>query len=306
MSGGKPILVTGAHRSGTTWVGRMLALAPGVGYIHEPFNPFTSPGISGARFERFYTLVSAEDEGAYLPHLSRTLAFDYGVGRQLRAIRKPADVARSFRDAAAFARARRRHLRPLVKDPIALLSAEWLAERFEMTVVVTIRHPAAFAGSLMRFGYRHDFAGFAADRRLVEGVLAPFAEEIRGQAAQPASPLEEAALLWRILYSVVDGYRARHPDWAFVRHEDASTAPLATFEELYARLGLELTPAARREIERHSRAGNPVEAEQRHAIRLDSAANVEGWRARLAPEEIARLRAATADVWPRFYSDDDW
>ena len=33
-----PILVTGSHRSGTTWAGQMLATAPGIGYIHEPFN----------------------------------------------------------------------------------------------------------------------------------------------------------------------------------------------------------------------------------------------------------------------------
>jgi hypothetical protein len=31
-----PILVTGAHGSGTTWVGKLLALAPGTGYAHEP------------------------------------------------------------------------------------------------------------------------------------------------------------------------------------------------------------------------------------------------------------------------------
>jgi hypothetical protein len=32
----RPILVTGSPRSGTTFVGRMLALSPGVHYIHEP------------------------------------------------------------------------------------------------------------------------------------------------------------------------------------------------------------------------------------------------------------------------------
>jgi LPS sulfotransferase NodH len=35
----RPILVTGAHRSGTTWVGKMLALAAGTGYAHEPSSP---------------------------------------------------------------------------------------------------------------------------------------------------------------------------------------------------------------------------------------------------------------------------
>jgi hypothetical protein len=51
----RPILVTGAHRSGTTWVGRMLALVPGVEYIHEPFNPVGPAGICNARFDHYYT-----------------------------------------------------------------------------------------------------------------------------------------------------------------------------------------------------------------------------------------------------------
>ncbi len=31
-----PILVTGTHRSGTTWVGKMLAAGPSTAYISEP------------------------------------------------------------------------------------------------------------------------------------------------------------------------------------------------------------------------------------------------------------------------------
>jgi hypothetical protein len=33
-----PILVTGTPRSGTTWVGKIIATSPSVGYIKEPFN----------------------------------------------------------------------------------------------------------------------------------------------------------------------------------------------------------------------------------------------------------------------------
>ena len=36
--GRRPILVTGSHRSGTTWVGKTIALSPSVTYIGEPFN----------------------------------------------------------------------------------------------------------------------------------------------------------------------------------------------------------------------------------------------------------------------------
>jgi len=61
----KPILVTGAHRSGTTWVGKMLALPPGVAYVHEPFSPRTPKGLSPAGFEHYFTVVTSENEGRY-------------------------------------------------------------------------------------------------------------------------------------------------------------------------------------------------------------------------------------------------
>ena len=76
----KPILVTGAHRSGTTWVGKMLALAPGVAYIHEPFNPRTAAGLSPARFDRYFTVVTRENEARYRPGLEQTIRFRYGLG----------------------------------------------------------------------------------------------------------------------------------------------------------------------------------------------------------------------------------
>jgi hypothetical protein len=297
VSGAPPILVTGAHRSGTTWVGKMLALAPGVGYIHEPFSPATAPGISSAPFDEYFTRVTAGNEARYLPHLERTLAFRYATRAQLTALRAPRDVLRVVPDALAFARARRRNARPLVKDPIALLSADWLAARFGMDVVVTIRHPAAFAASVLRLGWSHDFTSFTGDERL---------RQFEAELGKPGGPLEQAGLLWRILYTVVDGYRAAHPEWTFVRHEDAARAPLETFEQLYVRLGLELTPHARRAIERSSAKENPSAASSPHAVELDSAASAERWRTQLAPVEIARLREATHDVWPRFYSDDDW
>jgi Sulfotransferase family len=301
----KPILVTGAHRSGTTWVGKMLALAPGVAYIHEPFNPRTSAGLSPAQFDRYFTVVTSENEARYRPGLEQTVRFRYGLGAQLRSLRGVADLARTGRDLVRVGRNRLTGKRPLVKDPIALLSAEWLAESFGMDVVVLIRHPAAFAASLKRLGWKHSFATFIQDGQVPE-VVRPYEAEIREQAERPGEILAQAALLWRLLYNAVDGYRERHPDWAFVRHEDASAEPVATFEGLYRKLGLDFTPAEREAIARASGSDNPVELAAPHAVELDSAASLGRWREDLTAEEVETLRERTRDVWPRFYSDEDW
>ena len=86
----RPILVTGAHRSGTTWIGKMLALAPGVGYIHEPFSPAHAGRDQQRAVRPYYTHVTAENEALYLPGLERTLRFEYGYRRQLRGAAEPA------------------------------------------------------------------------------------------------------------------------------------------------------------------------------------------------------------------------
>jgi sulfotransferase family protein len=301
----KPILVTGAHRSGTTWVGKMLALAPGVAYIHEPFSPRTAAGLSPARFDRYFTVVTSENEARYRPGLEQTIHFRYALGAQLRSLRGGRDLARIPRDLTRVEHARLSGARPLVKDPIALLSAEWLAETFGMDVVVLIRHPAAFAASLKRLGWKHSFATFIQDGGVPE-VLRPYEAEIREQAEQPGETLAQAALLWRVLYNAVDGYRERHPGWSFLRHEDVSAEPVATFERLYAQFGLEFTPSVRQSIARASAPDNPAELPTPHAVELDSAASIGRWREDLTGEEVETLRDRTRDVWPRFYSDADW
>ena len=51
---------------------------------------------------------------------------------------------------------------------------------------------------------------------------------------------------------------------------------------------------------------NPNELSRPHAVELDSAASLGRWREQLTLDEIQTLRERTSDVWPRFYSDEDW
>lgn len=61
----QPILVTGAHRSGTTWVGKMLAGSQ-VAYISEPLNVLHRPGVLCAKVKHWYQYVCDDNEAEYL------------------------------------------------------------------------------------------------------------------------------------------------------------------------------------------------------------------------------------------------
>lgn len=310
MSDGRPILVTGSIRSGTTWVGKTLATAPGVALIHEPFNIDHPVGIFAHRWSHQYTyLTDGGDETTRVDHALRdTLGFHY---RPLSHLRNRESALRTFgllRDLPRFWY--RRHVsrpRPLLKDPIALFSAEWLSERFDMDVVIMIRHPGAFAWSYQRIAEPNRFTDLLDQRAVMEGPLEPFVVEVE-RAARTNDPIYQAAILWRVLYATVAGYQDRHPDWVLARHEDLSTYPLEKFGDLFVRLELPFTEKTRHFIEHTTNRLNPVEAPNGkvHHIRRNSRENVNVWQRRLSWEDIGRVRTLTEDVADGFYATSTW
>jgi hypothetical protein len=158
----------------------------------------------------------------------------------------------------------------------------------------------------MKLGWSHDFALFLDQPLLLRDHLGPFEAEIRDYAERPREPLEQAILLWRLIYHVVRTFRERHPDWTFVRHEDISRDPVAGYDALFATLGVAIDDEIRGTIAAHSGSDNPTELREKHDVRLDSAANITSWQRRLSPEDVDRIRAGVADVAPDFYGDEDW
>ncbi len=304
----RSILVTGINRSGTTWVGETLARAPGVALIYEPFSPNHRRGVFRHPTPEWFTYVRADPSGRLAADLRRTLGFRYSYAAELPRIRSPRDAARMARDAARFARWRREGRRPLVKDPIAILAAPWLARELEMRVVVTIRHPAAYASSMRRLGWTHDFSGFLRQAELVDDLVPALRGDIEAMVRHPGDILDQAALLWNVIHTVIGAYRRDHPDWAFVRHEDLSAAPAAGFPDLFEQLGLEMTADVERYVAETTGAGNPAEAGPGvvHERRRDSGGAARTWHDRLTPEEVARVRSRTAAVAAGFYAEEDW
>jgi hypothetical protein len=302
------ILVTGSHRSGTTWVGRMLAVAPGVAYLHEPLSPRRWPGWLRRRPPHWFLYVCRDNEAEWEPLIRAVLALRYPLSNvaRVRDARQAAQVAEEVPFALWY---RFRGARPLLKDPIALMSSEWLAERFDVRPVVTVRHPAAFAGSLLRLDWpRFDFRNWLDQPLLLRDLLGPYEPAIRAFVERPGSLLDEAVLLWNAIHHVIGIFRARHPDWAFVRHEDLAEEPVKGFRDLYDRLDLRWDPVAEAAIVRatglHGRAEVP--AYLHRTVRRDSAGTRWTWRSRLSPDQQDRVRQGTAEVAAPWYGDEDW
>jgi Sulfotransferase family len=307
----RPILVTGSHRSGSTWVGKTLANASEVGYIREPFGVHHRRGVLDVRFPYWFPYISTENEGPYLRPMRDMLAYRHRTAAGLASARSPRDVALVVHDRTEFARFRKRHARPLLKDPIAVFSAEWIADRFDANVIALIRHPAAFTSSLKKYGWTHPFGDFVAQPLLMRDLLSSHAEQIERFAraqreSQEPDIVDQAILLWNLIHSAIRTYRERRHGWFFARHEDLSRSPVEGFRDMFGAVGVPFSAGTERAIAETTGSDNPAEVSDAGVLARDSRAGIWTWKARLSDQEIDRVRTGTEPLWRAFYADGDW
>jgi hypothetical protein len=138
--------------------------------------------------------------------------------------------------------------------------------------------------------------------------LASFQDEMEASLASSTDIVAQGSLLWRMVYTVVDKFRAAYPEFIVVRHEDLSRQPKAEFGHLYTALGLAFSPKVQKTLRNSSRSSNPEELSPArvHAVHLDSRASLSNWKKRLTDEEIERIRTLTAGVATKFYPEESW
>jgi hypothetical protein len=328
-AGARPIVVAGIPRSGTSWFGRVLESGGDVVYINEPLNtnvpPGHRPGLLHANVPHRFQYVCAENEDEYLAAFRDMFALRFHPLAELKANHGLYGVLRMLKYWSDFERGRLTRRRPLMDEPLACFSVEWLASRFGVQTVFLVRHPAAIAYSRKQLGHMADFSNLLRQRLLVKRFLVPFEAELE-EAQRRRDLIENACLLWRIVYSALVQLREHVADLYVVRHEDLSNEPLREFERAHSWLGVPFAERTRRFVAastsaRSDKKGATLEQRRkrahswsisRHGISktgfrpLDSKAYAARWKRGLTREEIARIRYATEDVAVHFYSAEDW
>ncbi|CAG1011975.1 hypothetical protein ANAEL_04311 [Anaerolineales bacterium] len=302
----QPILVTGAHRSGTTWVGKMLAADHNTAYISEPLNVLHRRGVYRAEVKRWYQYITPENEADYFPAFQQLLNLRYHLFAELTSLLSQKDFLRMGRDLSIFAKGKLLGQRALLKDPFAIFSTPWFAQRLDCKVVITIRHPGGFASSLKRLNWPFDFRDLLDQPLLMRDHLETDRADMESMPADDI--VGQSALLWRMIYRTVHSTLKMFPDFKVVRHEDLSLDPVAGYKSLYESLGLTFDEKVRNTILNSSSSENPTELSKKkvHSVKLDSRANMGNWKKRLTPEEITRIRKLTEDVSHLFYADEEW
>jgi hypothetical protein len=289
---GPPLFLTGTHRSGTTWLARMLG-ASGIWYAHEPFNP------NKGRWPEAFTYRRPGTEDA---------AVDALMGEVLNG---------GFRAALNLPNADKAWMplrwmppkvsRRLVKDPLACLLAPYLTQRFSLQTLVVFRHPAGFSASVARLGWpRAEFLQrFLADAALMSDHLEPHRALIERHANEDT--LASAAVLHGVLNKVL---------WTSVQagmgrallFEDLCADPIEGCRRLFEELGLPYDEGVRAEHEALCLGRERAVGEYRtHEVARNSNAMANSWRKELAPAARRELRAIWKEFGiPLYQQDGDW
>jgi len=288
---GPPILVTGMYRSGTTWVGAMLAPA-GLWSLHEPFNPnqgLWDAELAYARSDRPRPRIDA-------------LVGDLLRGRHRRVLRLPS-AGRWFTPLRVLPHAPRR---VLVKDPSAALLTEYLVRRHGARALVVWRHPAAVVSSFLRLGWptHRLVARLLADAELMEDWLGPHAATL--ETALARADARTGAVLYGAVAATLLGFQRRNPhSISRLAFEDLCADPGTAFRALFAALDLPYDASVARE---HARLTSGARgAERPHGVVRASATLPDRWRAELPPAD----RDAVREVWegfglPHYRGAADW
>ncbi len=304
-----PIFVTGAPRSGTTWVGKMLALSKNIGYIHEPFNTDHNIGRIAKQFDYRFQYIELGKKSKYEKLFKDVVDFKYNLNNAIKSVATLSDFGYKIREFGQTAQNRMLNRRPLIKDPIGIFATPWLYTRFDALPVITIRHPGAVISSFKRLNWQIDFSSIYNQKLLMDNYLSGFKDNLKNRLNSANDPIENGILLWNIIYYVIIQYQKEYPNWIFIRHEDISRRPVELFKKLYDKLGIEFSPYIKKQIDSTSSPKNISEVpEDSNAmfITIDSIKNLNNWKSRLTKDEIERIKIGTDKFVSHYYREDEW
>jgi hypothetical protein len=207
------ILLAASGRSGTTWLGNIVAADPNTRIFFEPFDPRRVPAAACLPLRAY-----ARPEGSYPEWESL-------VGKVLRGEIENEWINRQGRRWWAQRR--------LIKEIRANLMLAWIDRRFHPKIVWMTRHPCAVVNSRVKLQWEAHLDVFLAQPELVEDYLQPFLPVIQEAQTQ----VQKHAVAWCI-ENLVPLQQSHHHNWIFCTYEELYRQPEAEANRILQALGL--------------------------------------------------------------------
>lgn len=268
----KSLLITGSHRSGSTWIGKVFESSGLFHYIDEPFNiDGTKDKLDGLNYWFEYTKNNID------------------IINQLKNKLNQPKI-------------------PLFKDPIAFFSTETFYKELNSNILISVRHPAAFVSSLKRLGWQHDFNHFLKQEELMETLLYPFRDKIIKFSIMEQNIIDQGILLWNIIYLNALKFKQKHNDIYLVTHEKLSLNPIEEFKNIFNELKYEFNEQVVEYINLTTNSNNEIEVKNNvvHQLNRNSKENINTFKTRLTQEELLYIKKHTQEIAHIFYDANSW
>ena len=183
----------------------------------------------------------------------------------------------------------------LVKSVHAPLALEWLAEEFDIDVLVLLRHPGNVLSSWLTLNLNEQFVRLEENPAVRARLLDSW-----GVAAPGPDPLERMIFSIGVLSTALEAAVSRHPRWLIRTHEQLCGDPSQEFKKLYADLGLTWSEAVERYLVGNDRPGEGF-LTQRVAAELP-----DNWKRRLTSHQIAVMQRVLSQFPLNTWTSEDF
>jgi hypothetical protein len=254
----KSILVAGTARSGTTWLGDLIASQIPSRILFEPFNPDLVPEYRGFRYlqymrpgtenPEFYAFArkvfSGEIRNRWIDHQNERVHSEYRLIKEIR----------------------------------INLALKWLHDNFpEVRIVFLLRHPCAVVSSRMELGWAtdKDIEPFLSQADLVNDYLGQHLELIRNAKMEE----EKHAIIWSIS-NLVPLEQFMPGELKIVYYENLCTQPEIELPSLFASIGQKY------ESPRLDQINEPSQTTRISSAVVSGRDKVTHWKKKLSPAQI--------------------
>lgn len=284
--GAQPIFVVGHGRSGTTWIANVLAQASGAIYYHEPCRPRREFG-GGINTWFKYLRPSTPDREfeAYLDPAFKGLILERGPRFSLRVCL--------------------RRLLPgyqiIVKEVAAMMSTEWVWDRYEPKILVITRHPCGVCASEhnKRTPTTESVRAILDNEQLVEAHLGDYVELLKSAR----EPYEIYGAVWGARHRVLYDQYKRNPSWKVASYEQVARDPVKGFKALYAQFDLRWS----KRVESFLSQTTTSHVEGLYEIKRYTARTYNRWKEIMEQKEVDQVRAFVQPFGLPIYNKmEDW
>ncbi len=303
-------VICGLHRSGTTYIGRILSLSHSTSVIYEPFNDVWGLEYAPPR----YTYWRAEDASSYAEEiLQKALLFQGSFS-------KPVSTKSGWRKTGYKLFGGERHLQwnrlkllqflrmtpdhVIWKDPFCTFMIDYLSIIYNMKIVCMIRHPCAHYHSVSKQNWSFDISNLTRQKKLLNDYGFGISEHLWEKAK--GDNLTSTALLWKIMSRLVTSISKKDNNLLLVRHEDLCMKPEAEIDHICKWLGVCFTSRMRSYVDTtsHGLYAESLNGKEHDFVR-NSKALVDVWKSKVPKEKQNIILDIIGEDIKPFYTRND-